>query len=113
MRIIFEKVQSFHTQMMLNPFFDFDSHGSLTTAPGNSSTRTGRSLNMADEDVGSDYSSSSCSSCNSSNNDQSAASQPAKPADLNSKLMNDEWLQSLERRIDNFVSQCDINLRGK
>ena len=69
MRHIFEKVQTFHTQMMFNPFFDFDSHGSFATAPTSGQSRNGRVLTMDDEDDGSDYSSSSCSSCNSSNNE--------------------------------------------
>lgn len=69
MRTIFEKLQSFHTDMMLNPFFDFDSHGAFINASGTAGNRGGRlsSVIMTDEgDDISDYSSSSCSSCNSS-----------------------------------------------
>ena len=73
MKQIFERVQSFHTSMMLNPFFNFDSHGSFLTGGNSNPGRmtVGRSnVILGEEDDMSDYSSSSCSSCNSSNNEQ-------------------------------------------
>mmetsp|Transcript_13254 Transcript_13254/g.16833 ORF Transcript_13254/g.16833 Transcript_13254/m.16833 type:complete len:83 (+) Transcript_13254:565-813(+) len=77
MRLVFNKLQSLHTQMMHNPFFNFDSHGcfpGVTGTAGKSST--GRNTLLPDEeDDMSDYSSSSCSSSN-SNSEQALAPQP-------------------------------------
>ena len=63
--------------MMLNPFYNFDSHGSFITG-GNTQSggrmTVGRSAAMLGEDDDmSDYSSSSCGSCNSSSNEQVSA----------------------------------------
>lgn len=114
MKTIFERIQSLHTQMMLNPFYNFDSHGSFLTGGNSNPGRmtVGRSaVILGEDDDMSDYSSSSCSSCNSSNNEQTSAPQPATP--LNSKKINDECIESLKRQVDAFVTQCDINLRSQ
>ena len=97
---------------MLNPFYNFDSHGSYYAggASGSGRISVGRSSSMmGDEEDESDYSSSSCSS-NSSRDDQTAQ---AKPAPLSSKRMNDDCLKDLMRRVDTYVTQCDTNLRHK
>ena len=93
MGLIFKQLQSYHTEMMLNPFFDFDSHGTFINTTGTVASRGGRlsSVVMSDEgDDMSDYSSSSCSSCNSS--EQATAQAPAKAVSLSSKKMNESWL---------------------
>ena len=119
LRIIFEKLQSLHTQMMLNPFYNFDSHGSFIAGSGGaglSKVTVGRAgTTLADEDDLSDFSSSSCSSNNSSTNEQAANTpqSPQKQKQLNSKRINDDCLQNLKKRVDGFVTQCDINLRNK
>ena len=120
LRIIFEKLQSLHTQMMLNPFYNFDSHGSFISGSGGaglSKVTVGRaSTTVADEDDElSDFSSSSCSSNNSSTYEQAANTPqpPKKQKQINSKRMNDDCLLNLKKRVDGFVSQCDINLRNK
>ena len=114
-RIIFENVQTFHTGMMQNPFFNFDSHGSYYTGGAGNAGRTSITrASTGEEDDHSDYSSSSSRSSNSSSNDQTQASQAtAKSAPLNSKKMNNDCLKALTSRLDSFVAQCDANLRQK
>jgi len=49
MRLVFNKLQSLHTQMMHNPFFNFDSHGCFPGATGTAGkSSTGRSTLLPD-----------------------------------------------------------------
>ena len=102
--------------MLLNPFFNFDSHGSFLTGGNTNPGRmtVGRpNVVLGEEEDMSDYSSSSCASSNSSSNEQMTAPKPAsKNAPLNSKRINDDCINMLKKRLDSFVLQCDNTLRA-
>lgn len=79
---------------MLNPFYNFDSHGSFMTGGNTNPGRmtVGRSnVILGEEDDVSDYSSSSCSS-SSSRDEQTAPQTSSKNAPMNSKRINDDCI---------------------
>merc|ERR1712110_108924 len=86
MRKVFEKLLAYHTEMLLNPFFDFDQMSSSKSYQ----SRRGNQLGSGglDEDEKSDYSSSS--SEKETQNQQEEKKQQSKT--LNSKEINNECL---------------------
>ena len=98
-KTLFDAVHTYHTNMILNPFFESVSYNNLDSK-------------MIGEDVLSEESSNSdCSSCGSRGSMDSRSSLEKKdlpvPKYWSTKQMNKECLRQLKMRIDKRVTEFD------